>query len=77
MSDKINPSYYRRKIEVSDFIDEYELNYFEGNIIKYVVRHKDKNGLEDLQKAKWYLERLIKRYGHWETKKTGYRQWRC
>lgn len=64
MSDKINPSYYRRKIEVSDFIDEYELNYFEGNIIKYVVRHKDKNGLEDLQKAKWYLERLIKRYGH-------------
>jgi len=65
MSDKINPSYYRKKIEVSDFIDEYDLNYFEGNIIKYVVRHKAKNGLEDLQKAKWYLERLIKKYGHW------------
>ena len=64
MSDKINPAYYRKKIEVSDFIDEYDLNYFEGNIIKYVVRHKDKNGLEDLQKAKWYLERLIKKYGH-------------
>jgi hypothetical protein len=29
-----------------------------------VVRHKAKNGLEDLQKAKWYLERLIKKYGH-------------
>jgi len=65
MSDKINPSYYRKKIEVSDFIDEYDLNYFEGNVIKYVVRHKAKNGLEDLQKAKWYLERLIKKYGHW------------
>lgn len=64
MSDKINPSYYRKKIEVSDFIDEYDLNYFEGNIIKYVVRHKSKNGLEDLQKAKWYLERLIKKYEH-------------
>ena len=64
MSDKINPSYYRKKIEVSDFIDEYDLNYFEGNVIKYVVRHKEKNGLEDLQKAKWYLERLIKKYGH-------------
>jgi len=64
MSDKINPSYYRKKIEVSDFIDEYDLNYFEGNVIKYVVRHKAKNGLEDLQKAKWYLERLIKKYGH-------------
>ena len=64
MSDKINPIYYRKKIEVSDFIDEYDLNYFEGNVIKYVVRHKAKNGLEDLQKAKWYLERLIKKYGH-------------
>ena len=64
MSDKINPSYYRKKIEVSDFINEYDLNYFEGNVIKYVVRHKAKNGLEDLQKAKWYLERLIKKYGH-------------
>ena len=65
MKDKINPSYYRKNIEVSDFIDEYDLNYFEGNVIKYVVRHKAKNGLEDLQKAKWYLERLIKKYGHW------------
>lgn len=64
MSDKINPPYYRKNIEVSDFIDEYDLNYFEGNVIKYVVRHKQKNGLEDLQKAKWYLERLIKKYGH-------------
>jgi len=64
MKDNINPDYYKRKIEVSDFIDEYELNYFEGNIIKYVVRHKSKNGLEDLQKAKWYLERLIKKYEH-------------
>jgi|TARA_R100001510_G_scaffold32326_1_gene28884 hypothetical protein len=64
MKDKINPKYYRRGIEVADFIEEYDLNYFEGNVVKYVVRHKDKNGLEDLQKAKWYLERLIKKYGH-------------
>jgi len=64
MTDKINPKYYRKNIEVADFIEEYDLNYFEGNVIKYVVRHKSKNGLEDLQKAKWYLERLIKKYGH-------------
>ena len=63
MTDKINPPYYRKSIEVSDFIEEYDLNYFEGNVIKYVIRHKSKNGLEDLQKAKWYLERL-KKYGH-------------
>ena len=59
--DKINPDYYiGTKIQVSDFIHEFKLDYFQGNIVKYVVRHKQKNGLEDLEKAKWYLERLIK-----------------
>ncbi len=58
--DKINPGYYiGTKIQVSDFIQEFKLDYFQGNIVKYVVRHKQKNGLEDLEKAKWYLERLI------------------
>lgn len=33
-----------------------------GNVIKYVWRHKRKNGVEDLKKAKWYLERLIRAY---------------
>jgi len=57
---KINPDYYiGTKIQVSDFIQEFKLDYFQGNIVKYVVRHKKKNGLEDLEKAKWYLERLI------------------
>jgi hypothetical protein len=36
------------------------LNYLEGNVIKYISRYKFKNGLEDLNKAKWYLETLIK-----------------
>ena len=58
--DKINPPYYiGTKIQVSDFIAEFKLDYFQGNIVKYVVRHKHKNGLEDLEKAKWYLEKLI------------------
>ena len=57
--DKINPSYYRKKIEVTDYIIEYNMNFLEGNIIKYVTRYKDKNGIEDLKKAKWYLEKLI------------------
>ena len=30
-----------------------------GNIIKYLWRYKHKNGIEDLQKARWYLDRLI------------------
>ncbi len=32
----------------------------EFNIIKYLCRHSRKNGVEDLKKAKWYLEKLIK-----------------
>lgn len=35
------------------------LPFLEGNIIKYVWRWRDKGGVEDLEKAKWYLDRLI------------------
>jgi hypothetical protein len=35
-------------------------SYLQGNIIKYLWRHEYKNGVEDLKKAHWYLERLIK-----------------
>ena len=58
--DKINPSYYRKKIQVTDFIIEYEMGFLEGNIVKYISRYKSKNGIEDLEKAKWYLDKLIK-----------------
>jgi len=60
--DNINPTYYRKKIEVTDFIMEYELDFCSGNVIKYLVRQgkKNPNGLEDLNKAKWYLTRLMK-----------------
>jgi hypothetical protein len=57
--DNINPDHYKRgDIEVIDFILDQNFNYLEGNIIKYVSRYKDKNGLEDLKKAQWYLKRL-------------------
>ena len=35
------------------------LTYLQGNVIKYVTRYKDKNGVEDLQKAKHYIDLLI------------------
>ncbi len=61
--DNINPTYYvGSKIQVSDFISEFKLDYFSGNIVKYVVRHKFKNGLEDLKKARWYLDKLISQH---------------
>ena len=36
--------------------------YLQGNIMKYVWRYRYKNGLEDLQKAQWYLNKLIEVY---------------
>jgi hypothetical protein len=60
MSDSINPPYYRKGIETTDYIQSHSMNYLEGNIIKYVTRYKSKGGVLDLKKADWYLTRLIK-----------------
>ena len=51
--------YAKHNIQPWDVVDEYSLNYYEGNIIKYILRHRDKNGVEDLKKAMHYLEKLI------------------
>jgi|TARA_R100000149_G_C5878609_1_gene142861 hypothetical protein len=59
--DNISPNYYKEGIQVTDFIMSYNMGWCEGNIIKYVTRYKAKNGLEDLKKAKWYLEKLIEK----------------
>ena len=60
--EKINPDYYTKGIDCIDYIISHSMNYIEGNLVKYVTRYKFKNGLEDLLKAKWYLDRLIKDY---------------
>ena len=60
MKDNINPKHYKQgKIEVIEFILDQKMNYLEGNIIKYLSRYKHKNGIEDLKKALWYLNKLI------------------
>jgi hypothetical protein len=57
-----HPSHYTSgKIEVWDFIMDQKLDYFAGNVVKYVCRHTRKEKpLEDLKKAKAYIEKLIK-----------------
>lgn len=58
--DAVNPSHYRMgHIEPIDFIESWQMDYKEGNVIKYLTRYKYKNGIEDLKKARWYLNRLI------------------
>ena len=51
--------YAKHKIQPWDIIDEYGLNFYAGNVLKYLLRYKDKGGVEDLRKAKHYLEKLI------------------
>lgn len=63
--DSINPSHYKGDgIECIDYIKqtmskEAFLGYLEGNVVKYRHRYRNKNGIEDLRKARWYLDRLI------------------
>lgn len=60
--DVINhPSHYTRgKIEVIDFIEDQQFPYHLGNVIKYIARAGHKGDkLEDLKKARWYLDRYI------------------
>jgi hypothetical protein len=55
----VHPQHYNNGIEVWDYVYSHQLDFFEGNIVKYVTRWKHKNGLEDLRKAKEYLDKLI------------------
>ena len=66
--DMVNhPSHYKAKngMEVIDVIEAFTANLkgyeaiYTGKVIKYICRWKEKNGLEDLRKAQWYLNRLI------------------
>ena len=63
--DPTNPNYYgygdEAVIECIEYIESHAFDFLEGNVIKYVTRYEQKNGLEDLKKASWYLNRLIKR----------------
>lgn len=56
-----HPDHYQSdKMEVIDVIEAFELNFHLGNVIKYIARvDKKGNDLEDLEKAKWYLQREI------------------
>lgn len=59
---QIGGDHYLKAIQPWDIIRAWDLNYWEGNIVKYVLRHKGKGKLEDLEKAKHYLEYLIGNY---------------
>ena len=59
---QIGGTHYRRmKIQPSKFVIENKLLFPEGNVIKYICRHKYKGGKEDLLKAKHFIDMIIER----------------
>ena len=60
MNQKINPSHYKQgDIEVIDFILDQKMDYLTANIQKYISRWRFKDGVCDLKKARWFLDKLI------------------
>ena len=63
-----HPSHYQSEtgLEVIDVIEAFTFDLYgveavtTGNVLKYICRWKKKNGLQDLRKCQWYLNRLIK-----------------
>ena len=57
-----HPSHYNQGIEAIDIIESWDLNFSLGNAIKYILRspYKGKQ-IEDLEKARWYIDREINR----------------
>lgn len=62
---QVGGNHYQRvpsNMQPWDIIDAWELDFYAGNVLKYLLRHKGKGGVEDLEKAKHYLEKMIESY---------------
>lgn len=55
-----NSHYTRGSIEPWAYIQANNLNFFEGSAVKYITRWRHKNGVEDLRKARVYIDELIR-----------------
>ena len=75
---QIGGSHYKDMvIQPSEFINKNKLQFAEGNAIKYICRHAYKGEVEDLEKAKHYIDMIIERdYGPQESWIDGYNKWK-
>ena len=61
---QVGGNHYKKTIQPIEYIEKNKLGYCEGNVVKYVSRHQEKNGAEDIKKAIQYLEFILKyQYG--------------
>ena len=61
------PDHYRTDIQPIEYIVANNMGFCEGNVVKYISRWEMKGGIEDLEKAKHYIEMLIEQ----ENKRNG------
>ncbi len=75
---QIGGSHYKDMvIQPSEFINKNKLQFAEGNAIKYICRHAHKGEVQDLEKAKHYIDMIIERdYGPQENWIDGYNKWK-
>ena len=74
--------YLKYKVQPSKFVVENKLLYPEGCVIKYILRHQDKGGKQDLEKAKHFIDMIIERDYKDEKEKQetwleGYKKWKA
>ena len=73
--------YMDMAVQPSEFINKNKLQFAEGNAIKYICRHANKGEVQDLEKAKHYIDMIIERdYAFPKEKKEtwieGYQKWK-
>ena len=65
---QIGGDHYKNKaIQPIDYILANKMDFCSGNVVKYITRFKEKNGVEDLKKAKQYIDFLINQYENEES----------
>ena len=69
--------YMDMAVQPSEFINKNKLQFAEGNAIKYICSHSHKGEVQDLEKAKHYIDMIIERdYGPQESWIDGYNKWK-
>ena len=57
LDEQVGGDHYKKLgVQPVELIRDINANFFQGNVIKYITRYKDKNGIKDLEKARHYLE---------------------
>jgi hypothetical protein len=59
---QVGGTHYLKAIQPWDIIEAWDLDFWEGNALKYLLRYKDKGGLQDLEKLQHYLDKIRRNY---------------